>query len=78
MARATALIDTGATSSGLTHGPVAELGLRALSKRLVFSAGGSQVVDTFAFRLGFFGPDVRNEDLPYLLPPLIGPVFAPT
>lgn len=77
MVRVTALIDTGATASGLTPRPVAELGLQPAASRVVFTAGGPRRVATHPFRFGFYGPDAGENDLPHLLEPLLGPTFPP-
>jgi len=57
------LIDTGATSSGITPLVSEKLALPSLGKKPVQTAGGLVQADRFGFRLGFF-PD--EENLPWV------------
>lgn len=49
-----ALLDTGATSSGLTGRIAKKLDLPSLGKKPVQTAGGLIQTDRFAFRVGFY------------------------
>ncbi|RJF93704.1 retropepsin-like aspartic protease [Sphingomonas cavernae] len=49
-----ALLDTGATASGLTARIAKALGLTSLGKKPVQTAGGMIQTDRFAFRAGFY------------------------
>jgi hypothetical protein len=56
---AMALIDTGATSSGVNKGLAQKLGLQAIGKRPLQTAHGLDYVEYYMFRIG-----VRPDDLP--------------
>ncbi|UZK68466.1 retropepsin-like domain-containing protein [Sphingomonas sp. S1-29] len=49
--RGRALIDTGATSSGIGPAPIAKLGLRSHGKKTLGSATEEKMVDYYLFRL---------------------------
>lgn len=53
----TALLDTGATSSGIGSRIVEELKLESYAKRRLVVATEDRMVDYFLFRLGLFAPD---------------------
>lgn len=61
----TALLDTGATSSGIGPRIVRELGLRSYAKRPLVVATEERLVDYFLFRLGFFAKG-DQPTLPYI------------
>ncbi len=67
---ALALVDTGATVSGIGPRIVAELGLESHQKRRLVSATEIRMVDYFLFRLGLFtgtfGEIPTNPTLPYI------------
>ncbi len=52
--RASALLDTGATSSGLAPNLIAKLSLRAHEKRPFIVATEQRLVDYYCFRIGLF------------------------
>lgn len=57
----TALVDTGATSSGVCSKIIENLGLRSHTKRPLVVATEERLVDYFLFRLGLFQPS-QSED----------------
>lgn len=74
----TALVDTGATTSGLMPAPVKALDRRSAGKDRLFTAGGMITSPVYVFRFGFFGQDAAPTDLPHLTEPLQGRGFAPS
>lgn len=60
-----ALLDTGATASGITPRVVNALGLTGKGKRPLSSAHGEQQTERYLFRIGLF-PETANPDIPQL------------
>jgi hypothetical protein len=78
---ATALIDTGATSSGIMPSVVEALDLAPVGKRLVKAAHGEAMLDTFVFRVGLFPKPSGNEtqpSFPYIFDAIMGLRFGPS
>ena len=68
---AIALVDTGATVSGI-HSRLAEaLGLQPIGKRPILSAHGLAHIDHYLFRIGV-NPDGWEAPYPYIFPEVIG------
>ena len=68
---ATALIDTGATVSGI-HSKLAEqLDLRPVGKRPILTAHGLAHIDHYLFRIGL-KPDEWTAPYPFIFPEVIG------
>ncbi len=73
--QALALIDTGATTSGITPKVIAALGLTSLGKRPIGSAQGEGQADRYMFRIGLRPPNFDWDDapnLPYLFDAIMG------
>lgn len=72
--QATALLDTGATSSGIGPQIVNGLGLRSYEKRPLSVATEIRMVEYFFFRIGLFDQQsaVVSLPLPYIFPELDG------
>ncbi|MEJ7932656.1 aspartyl protease family protein [Sphingobium sp. AN558] len=68
---AIALLDTGATVSGINADVAARLGLRPIGKRPILTAHGLAHIDHFLFRLGAF-PDDWASPYPFIFPEIIG------
>lgn len=69
-----ALLDTGATASGITPRMVKQLSLRGQGKRPLNSAHGEKQTERYIFRIGFF-PDVRDDGrprMPYIFDEILG------
>ncbi len=68
-----ALLDTGATTSGISAGIAERLGLPAMGKRPMGSARGLDFVERYLFRIAV---DVASADqmpaFPYIFPALLG------
>lgn len=62
-----ALLDTGATSSGVTPRIADALGLPSLGKKPVQTAGGLIQTDRYTFRIGFYDGDSSGPTFPYVL-----------
>lgn len=63
-----ALLDTGATLSGITPAVAKALNLPSLGKKPVQTAGGLIQTDRYAFRLGFYdGTDQSTARYPHVL-----------
>jgi hypothetical protein len=60
-----ALVDTGATTSGITPRMVKALDLRGQGKRPLNSAHGPKQTERYLFRVGLF-PDLAEENAPPL------------
>ena len=75
---ATALLDTGATVSGIGPRVIAGLGLKSYGKNRLGSATEERFVDYYLFRLGLFSDDqvgseqLAPSDLPYIFDELDG------
>lgn len=69
-----ALIDTGATTSGITIPTAEQLGLRSMGKRPLVSAHGTDFVDRFLFRIGLYENPDRADDaaLPFIFDEILG------
>jgi hypothetical protein len=65
---ALALVDTGATVSGIGPRIITTLGLESHQKRRLVSATEIRMVDYFLFRLGLFANAGAPESTPPLLP----------
>ena len=77
----TALVDTGATSSGIMPHVVEALALPPVGKRLVKAAHGEAMVDTFVFRIGLFPDPASATDqpsFPYVFDAVMGLRFGPS
>ena len=77
----TALIDTGATSSGLMPNVVEALNLHPVGKRLVKAAHGEAMLDTFVFRIGLFPGESDSPgqpSFPYIFDAVMGLSFGPS
>jgi hypothetical protein len=77
----TALVDTGATSSGIMPRVVESLGLAPHGKRLVKGAHNETMVDAFVFRIGLFADEqqsVGGPRIPYLFDAVMGLRFSPS
>jgi len=77
----TALVDTGATSSGIMPHVVETLALLPHSKRLVKGAHGEAMVDGFVFRVGLFADSdcgASTTALPYVFDAIMGLRFSPS
>jgi hypothetical protein len=76
----TALVDTGATSSGIMPAVVEALDLAPVGKRLVKAAHGEAMVDTFVFRIGLFAgtSDRIQPSFPYVFDAIMGLRFGPS
>lgn len=77
----TALIDTGATASGIMPRVVEALALEPHGKRLVKGAHNDAMVDAFVFRIGLFPDrpdDTAPPSLPYLFEAIMGLRFGPS
>lgn len=77
----TALVDTGATSSGIMPSVVEALDLAPVGKRLVKAAHGEAMVDTFVFRIGLFPQTTDNgmqPSFPYVFEAIMGLHFGPS
>ncbi len=59
---ATALLDTGATVSGLGPKPIQALGLESYGKNRLKSATDEKFVEYYVFRVGFLARSERAED----------------
>lgn len=66
-----ALLDTGATVSGINADVADRLGIRPIGKRPILSAHGLAHIDHFLFRIGLF-PDDWQSPYPYIFPEVIG------
>lgn len=66
-----ALLDTGATVSGINADVAETLGLRPVGKRPILSAHGLAHIDHFLFRVGLF-PDDWHSPYPFIFPEVIG------
>jgi hypothetical protein len=64
--RATALLDTGATTSAITPGIIDSLGLEPFEKRHLTVATEDRLVDYFVFRIGLFDRNVPEATLPWV------------
>ena len=75
---ATALLDTGATISGIGPRAIAALGLRSFGKNRLRSATDEVFVDYFLFRIGFYtanqlaGAAESLSDLPFVFDEIDG------
>ena len=79
--RVIALVDTGATSSGIMPQVVEALDLKPHGKRLVKAAHGEAMSDTFVFRIGLFPDRLDNAGqpiLPYIFDAVMGLRFGPS
>lgn len=79
----TALVDTGATASGIMPRVVETLGIRPLGKRLVKAAHGEAMSDSFIFRIGLFADQNQTGSnpqlpLPYIFDGVMGLQFGPS
>jgi hypothetical protein len=77
----TALVDTGATRSGIMPHVVEALDLAPVGKRLVVAAHGEAMVDTFVFRIELFpdsAPDTSIPAFPYVFEAVMGLRFGPS
>lgn len=77
----TALIDTGATSSGIMPNVVEALDLTPVGKQLVKAAHGEAMVDTFVFRIGLFVDAVDGSQqplFPFIFDAVMGLRFGPS
>ena len=63
-----ALLDTGATTSGVTRAVAQQLGLQSVGKRPVGTAGGVIIVDRYLFRIGL----PIDGPLPFIFDELAG------
>jgi hypothetical protein len=72
----TALLDTGATASGITAEIADRLELRGMGKRPMGSARGVDQVQRFLFRLGL-QPDDASGAFPYVFEPVLGFEITP-
>jgi hypothetical protein len=70
---AQALVDTGATASGIDEKLAAQLGLRTSGKRPLHSAQGQGHAERYVFRIGIF-PDDHDPatNLPYVFQDIYG------
>lgn len=78
--KVTALVDTGATASGLMPHVIDALDLTPMGKRLVKAAHGEAMADTFVFRIGLF-PDTTvasDPSFPYIFDAVMGLRFGPS
>lgn len=69
---ALALVDTGATVSGLDHKIAERLGLESLGKRPLQSAHGLGHSERFMFRIGLMADGANENDLPFVFEPCFG------
>jgi Aspartyl protease len=69
-----ALLDTGATSSGIGPRVIRELGLRSHEKKLLSVATEMRMVEYFLFRVGLFpvGGDGVRSSLPFVFAEIDG------
>lgn len=69
-----ALVDTGATASGITPRMVRALGLQGQGKRPLNSAHGEKQTERYLFRVGFFPDQVVSDapNLPYIFDEVLG------
>ena len=63
-----ALLDTGATSSGVAATVAAELGLPSIGKEPINTAGGTVVVNRYLFRIAF----ARTGEFPFVFDDITG------
>jgi len=79
--RLTALVDTGATTSGIGRSAIETLHLASHTKKLLKSAHGEDHVSYYIFRIGLF-PDTNEAQsgaaLPYVFPESEGFGFTPS
>jgi hypothetical protein len=66
---ASALLDTGSTTSGVTRDLAVRLGLPHLGKRPLGSAHGEAQVERFLFRIGL---EIEDAPLPFVFDDVIG------
>lgn len=69
---AVALVDTGATSSGIGPRIVKELNLRSYGKQPLISATEIRQVAYYIFRLGIPPHDANGPDFPYVIDECLG------
>ena len=69
---AVALLDTGATASGIDIRLAEKLGLEALGKRPLQSANGLGHAERYIFRFGLFPDGHSSTDLPYIFEEVYG------
>lgn len=69
-----ALIDTGATTTGVTAKIAQGLGLQSTGKRLVSTVGGEKHIDRYIFRIGLNGRAAANDPptFPYIFEEVVG------
>lgn len=73
LVRASALLDTGATVSGIGPRLISELGLLSHQKRRLISATNISFVDYYLFRIGLFENEGgQTNGLPYIFDGLDG------
>lgn len=73
LVRANALLDTGATVSGIGPRIISELGLVSHQKRRLVSATQISFVDYYLFRIGLFSDDANlATNLPYIFDKIDG------
>ena len=68
---ANALLDTGATTSGITPRLVKQLDLRSIGKRPLGFARGESQVDRYAFRIGFDSGET-TPSFPFVFEAVVG------
>jgi hypothetical protein len=70
--RGTALLDTGATTSGITPRVADALGLMSFGKRPIGSAQGDGQADRYLFRLGLNATGETGDGFPFVFDALMG------
>lgn len=68
---AMALVDTGATVSGIDTSLASELDLRPIGKKPIFTAHGIAQIDHYLFRVGVY-PDGPQQPYPFIFPEVMG------
>ncbi len=69
---ATALVDTGATATGIAHRLAHQLGLSGRGKRPLISAQGSGFAERYTFRIGLVQQFEDDGLMPYVFDEVLG------
>jgi hypothetical protein len=77
--KAMALLDTGATTSGISAAAATELGLPPRGKKALISARGVDLVERFSFRIGIHtdADDFDEPKLPFVFAETLGFEITP-